>query len=105
MPNFVTIYSDDREPNWRRIYPAVCGGRQGDAITFVNCMNDGIELHFKNWPFEETKEDPATLDPKSDRSFTLAKGLESYTAFPFTAKVARTYDEAEGSRPILIIYP
>ena len=105
MLNHVAIYSDDREPNWRRIYPAVCGGRGGDTITFTNCMNDGIELHFKNWPFQETKEDPPTINPKDARTFTLAGGLEPYAVFPFTAKIAKTNDEAEGSRPILIIYP
>ncbi|MGD8922153.1 MAG: hypothetical protein PVH24_02810 [Candidatus Zixiibacteriota bacterium] len=105
MPNYVAVYSDDREPNWRRIHPAASFGHAGETITFANYMDVDVELHFKDWPFDSSPEDPAILAQKSTRDFTLAGSFPPFKVFPFRVKVAKTIDEAEGSRPILIIYP
>jgi hypothetical protein len=105
MSHYVAIYSDEREKNPRRINPAASFAHPGDTIIFANYMNVGIELRFKDWPFTSEPEDPAVLEPKSTREFTFDKEFSPFKVFPYTAKVVKTTEEAEGSRPILIIYP
>jgi hypothetical protein len=100
---YVAIYEDGREQNPCRIYPAICGVNPGDSILFANHTDEEVSLHFAQWPFSSGT-DPITLAAGATQKKTLGAIAKPGDVFLYNAKCHQGKVEAEGSRPIIIIY-
>ena len=100
--NYVAIYKDPREPNPYRIQPAICGAAPGDGVTFANHTDGDVLLDFANWPFN-AESSPRTLEAGAVVTLTVGK-VKPGDIFPYAARCNQGQIEAEGSRPIIIIY-
>jgi len=100
---YVAIYEDSREQNPCRIYPAIRGASPGDSIIFANHTDGEVSLDFARWPFNAGT-DPIKLSAGATQKMTLGAEAKPGDVFPYVAKCHQGKIQAEGSRPIIIIY-